>query len=86
MRKKAFRVILAGLLVMMTLSVFTPGTLRAETKKAVSEAPSLKVGAMAPDFTLSYFDGTGLKNVTLSQFRGKQNVIVAFYVFAFTGG
>lgn len=46
----------------------------------------LKVGEMAPDFTLQYFDGTGLKKVQLSQFRGKQNVIVAFYVFAFTGG
>jgi len=46
----------------------------------------LKVGDIAPDFKLQYFDGTGLKNVDLSQFRGKQNVIVAFYVFAFTGG
>ena len=50
------------------------------------ESPKLKVGDMAPDFKLQYFDGTGLKNVDLSQYRGKQNVIVAFYVFAFTGG
>jgi cytochrome oxidase Cu insertion factor (SCO1/SenC/PrrC family) len=46
----------------------------------------LKVGDMAPDFKLQYFDGTGLKDISLDQFRGKQNVIVAFYVFAFTGG
>ena len=43
----------------------------------------LKVGDMAPDFTLP-----DLKNqkVKLSDFRGKSNVVLAFYVFAFTGG
>jgi hypothetical protein len=45
-----------------------------------------KVGEMAPDFTLHYFDGSDLKAVKLSDFRGKQNVVLAFYVFAFTGG
>lgn len=45
-----------------------------------------KVGDVAPDFKLQYFDGTDLKNVTLSQYRGQKSVIVAFYVFAFTGG
>jgi peroxiredoxin len=45
-----------------------------------------KVGDMAPDFTLKHFDGTDRKDVKLSDFRGKKNVIVAFYVFAFTGG
>lgn len=43
----------------------------------------LKVGDMAPDFTLP--DLTG-KPVKLSEFRGKHNVVLAFYVFAFTGG
>lgn len=43
----------------------------------------LKVGDMAPDFTLP--DLTG-KPVKLSDFRGKNNVVLAFYVFAFTGG
>ena len=51
-----------------------------------SEPPKLKVGDTAPDFKLKYFDGTNLKDVSLSQYRGKQNVVVAFYVFAFTGG
>jgi hypothetical protein len=50
------------------------------------EPPKLKIGDTAPDFTLKYFDGTGLKDVSLSQYRGKQNVVLAFYVFAFTGG
>jgi hypothetical protein len=45
-----------------------------------------KVGDMAPDFTLSYFDGNDLKPVSLSQYRGKKNVVVAFFIFAFTGG
>jgi hypothetical protein len=45
-----------------------------------------KVGEMAPDFKLNYFDGTDLKDVSLSQYRGKKNVVLAFYIFAFTGG
>lgn len=47
---------------------------------------SLKVGDKAPDFKLQYFDGTDLKNVSLSDYHGKKNVILAFYIFAFTGG
>lgn len=58
------------------------GMLRAETKPA----PSLKVGDVAPDFTLQYFTGSDLKNVKLSDYRGKKNVVLAFYIFAFTGG
>ena len=46
----------------------------------------LKVGDPAPDFKLKYFDGSNLKEVSLSQYRGKQNVVVAFYIFACTGG
>lgn len=49
-------------------------------------SPMPKVGDMAPDFTLMYFDGSDRKPVKLSDYRGKKNVIVAFYVFAFTGG
>ena len=43
----------------------------------------LKVGDVAPDFTLN--DTTG-NPVKLSDFRGKKNVVLAFYVLAFTGG
>jgi AhpC/TSA family len=46
----------------------------------------LKIGDMAPDFKMQYFDGHDLKNVTLSEYRGKKNVVLAFYIFAFTGG
>jgi len=44
---------------------------------------ALNVGDKAPDFTLP--DQNGNK-VSLSQFLGKKNVVVAFYVLAFTGG
>ena len=66
------------------LSLLSP-TL-AQSKKTAKPAPSLKVGDVAPDFKLQYFDGKDLKDVSLSDFRGKKNVVLAFYVFAFTGG
>jgi type VI protein secretion system component Hcp len=47
---------------------------------------TLNVGDVAPDFKLHYFDGSDLKEVSLSQYRGKSNVVLAFYIFAFTGG
>ena len=51
------------------------------------EGPAMpKVGDVAPDFTLKYFDGNDLKDVKLSDYRGKKNVVLAFYIFAFTGG
>jgi peroxiredoxin len=43
----------------------------------------LKVGDEAPDFTLPSTDG---QKVKLSDFRGKKNVILAFFPAAFTGG
>jgi hypothetical protein len=45
-----------------------------------------KVGDVAPDFTLKYFDGNDSKEVSLSQYRGKKNVVLGFFIFAFTGG
>ena len=39
------------------------------------------VGTVAPDFTLPSTSG---ERVTLSAFRGKKNVILAFFPFAFT--
>jgi peroxiredoxin len=53
---------------------------------AAQQAPpktTLKVGDMAPDFTLPSTTG---KKVTLSNFRGKANVVLAFFPAAFTGG
>ena len=50
--------------------------------EAVPE-PKYKVGDTIPDFTLKDHNR---KDVTLSSFRGKKNVVLAFYIFAFTGG
>lgn len=44
---------------------------------------TLKVGDEAPDFTLPSNQDTTVK---LSDYRGKKNVVLAFYVLAFTGG
>jgi peroxiredoxin len=43
----------------------------------------LKVGDTAPDFTLPSIDGS---KVTLSSFKGKKTVVLAFFPAAFTGG
>jgi thioredoxin-dependent peroxiredoxin len=44
---------------------------------------ALEIGDPAPDFSLPDQHG---KAVSLKNFRGKANVIVAFYVMAFTPG
>jgi len=54
-------------------------------QQAPPQPPSktLNVGDPAPDFTLLDQDRN---KVALSSFKGKQNVVLAFYVLAFTGG
>lgn len=72
-------VLAAALLVTMTACLF------AQTKKEASGMP--KVGDTAPDFSMKYIDSSGNeKEVKLSEYRGKKNVVLAFYIFAFTGG
>jgi peroxiredoxin len=44
---------------------------------------SLKLGDLAPDFSLS---ATTKEKITLSDYRGKKNVVVAFYGMDFTPG
>ena len=46
-------------------------------------AEDLKVGSAAPEFSLQGTDG---KTYKLSQFKGKQYVVVAWYPKALTGG
>lgn len=48
---------------------------------ALDRTETLKIGDSAPDFTLKDQDG---KSVTLSQFRGKKNVVLIFHPLAFT--
>jgi hypothetical protein len=68
----------------LILAAPNAGQIWAQNPKAES-APELKfkVGDMAPDFTL--LDQKRQK-VQLSSFRGKKNVALAFYIFAFSGG
>ena len=81
-RKTRAALLLAGLLA-MTIAT----SAAAQDAKPASGAVSMpKVGEMAPDFTLKYFDGNDLKSISLSQYRGKKNVVLAFFIFAFTGG
>ncbi len=54
-----------------------------EAGKPPMPTTHLKVGDMAPDFTLRDQNNQPVK---LSDFRGKKNVVLAFYVLAFTGG
>src|SRR5579863_10244901 len=46
----------------------------------------LKVGDPAPDFTVPARSNTSGKDIKLSDFQGKKNVILAFFPAAFTGG
>jgi cytochrome oxidase Cu insertion factor (SCO1/SenC/PrrC family) len=53
------------------------------TQPPVAPQTQLKVGDAAPDFALTDTEG---QTVRLSDYRGKKNVVLAFYVLAFTGG
>ncbi|MCU0555259.1 MAG: peroxiredoxin [Syntrophales bacterium] len=57
-------------------NIYTTGEL-----KPVDSALKVKVGDAAPDFTLPSIAG---KRVTLSQYRGKKNVVVSFVPAAWT--
>jgi peroxiredoxin Q/BCP len=46
-------------------------------------AAALQVGDRAPNFTLPDQNG---QSISLKQFLGKKNVVLAFYVLAFTSG
>lgn len=71
-----------------TTNAGTTNSSNSAKASADSQPPSapqthLKVGDRAPDFTLNDTEGQPVK---LSDFRGKKNVVLAFYVLAFTGG
>ena len=48
-----------------------------------AEEVKLKVGDEAPAFSLP---GSTGKTITLSEFKGRKKVVLAFYPKAFTGG
>jgi peroxiredoxin len=71
-----------ALMVLLAASPIAP-PLAQEVQKPEMAKMTLKVGDTAPDFTLL---SDQWKTVKLSDFRGKQNVFLAVYVLAFTGG
>ena len=58
-------------------------TLVAGFAAGILGAADLKVGDAAPDFALLGSDG---KTYKLSDFKGKQAVVIAWFPKAFTGG
>jgi peroxiredoxin Q/BCP len=66
---------------MKHVGIFAFGVFLGLTTGASADGPA--VGDMAPDFTLQASDG---KTYTLSDFRGKQAVVVAWFPKAYTSG
>jgi len=83
MHRKISGLLMAGMLLGGTLA--SSGVASAQTHNKEGSAMP-KVGDTAPDFSLKYFDGSNLTDVKLSDYKGKKNVVLAFYIFAFTGG
>jgi peroxiredoxin len=85
----------------LALLIALPAIASAQTPPPASTPPpppppSVKVGDTAPDFDLAWFAPAGdatatppkyeQKRIKLSDFRGKQNVVVAFFPAAFSPG
>ncbi len=83
MRRVVLLTMIASLLIMV--APLQSLTLPANADKTSTPLPplKLKVGDEAPDFTLKNQDG---KDVSLHDFHGKKTVVLAFYIFAFSGG
>ena len=70
---------------MRVLLLFSIVLLGAAAGGAQTPAAELKVGDMAPDFSLQGADGAG-QPTNWSDFKGKQAVVLAWFPKAFTGG
>ena len=82
MRHQTTRLFAAAALLAGLLAAASPAS--AQSKNEFPKMP--KVGDMAPDFSLKAVQNDDLKEIKLSDYRGKKNVVLAFYIFAFTGG
>ena len=87
--------IISALFILVAASLaaaqITPAPSPTPARPAAPAPPKthLKVGDAAPDFTLpSTIVGADSRTVRykLSDLKGKKNVVLAFYVLAFTGG
>jgi len=80
------RILAASLLLASTPAVMlTSSPAQVQKSEAAPQVAkvSLKVGDVAPDFSLL---SDQWKTVKLSDYLGKKNVMLAIYVLAFTGG
>ena len=68
---------------MITLILAGAVAVAAQTPAPSPGGPELKVGDQAPDFSLEASDG---KTYKLSEFRGKQAVVLAWFPKAYTSG
>ncbi|HTK94027.1 MAG TPA: hypothetical protein VL382_00195 [Terriglobales bacterium] len=81
------RITAAAMLILLAAASFGQAKPAAPAAQQPGPPPlKLKVGDTVPDFTLKYFDGTDMKDFKLSDYRGKKNVLIGFFIFAFTGG
>jgi len=69
-------------MILTTLAIALSGTLLVPGQQS-APTTHLKVGDPAPEFSLRDQNG---QPVSLSDFKGKKNVVLAFYVLAFTPG
>jgi cytochrome oxidase Cu insertion factor (SCO1/SenC/PrrC family) len=67
----------------LSLALLSTALAGALSAQAPPPKTHLKVGDTAPDFELPSTQG---KKIKLSDYRGKKNVVVAFFPAAFTGG
>jgi cytochrome oxidase Cu insertion factor (SCO1/SenC/PrrC family) len=67
---------------MLLMLGLLPAFAAAQDQPAIATT-TLKVGDVAPDFSLPSDQRTTVK---LSDYRGKKTVILAFYILAFTSG
>ena len=91
MLKKIFSAIFVLVTASLAVAQTTPAPSPTPARPAAPAPPKthLKVGDAAPDFTLpSTIIGADNRTVRykLSDLKGKKNVVLAFYVLAFTGG
>ena len=72
-----------GILLLLGLAGQVTDPVPAAAQDEAVARTNLKVGDVAPDFSLL---SDKWEQVKLSDYRGKKNVVLAFYVLAFTGG
>ena len=91
MIKRALSLIFLLMAAVAAAAQSTPTPTASPQKPAAPPAAphtNLKVGDPAPDFTLpsTIVQDGKRQRYKLSDFKGKKNVVLAVYVFAFTGG